>query len=34
MSKENKDTFIKFRLTGSQKHKVEEYAAAADLNVS
>jgi hypothetical protein len=32
--KENKAVQIKFRLTESQKKRVEEYAAAHDLNVS
>ena len=32
--KENKTVQIKFRLTESQKKQVEEYAAAAGLNVS
>ncbi len=32
--KENKTVQIKFRLTESQKKQVEEYAAAAGMNVS
>lgn len=32
--KENKSVQIKFRLTESQKQKVEEYAAAHDLTIS
>lgn len=32
--KENKSVQIKCRLTESQKKQVEEYAAAANLNIS
>lgn len=32
--RENKTVQIKFRLTESQKQQVEEYAAAAGLNIS